>query len=80
VARGLSPEDARWAAHRKLGNAARVREEIYQANTVGWLESVPADGLGRRRPQSPYQVVLAACESREREAPLSGRRLTYLIE
>ncbi len=29
LARGMSPEQARAAAHRRLGNATRVREEIY---------------------------------------------------
>ena len=32
----------RWRM-RKLGNAALVREEIYQMNTIGWLESVWQD-------------------------------------
>ena len=43
IARGHSPEDARALAMRKLGNAALVREEIYQMNTIGWLESVWQD-------------------------------------
>ncbi|HSK42346.1 MAG TPA: permease prefix domain 1-containing protein, partial [Candidatus Binatia bacterium] len=30
VARGMSLEEARSAAHRKLGNATLVREEIYR--------------------------------------------------
>ena len=29
VARGMTPDDARRAAHRQLGNATRIREEIY---------------------------------------------------
>ncbi|HKW02869.1 MAG TPA: ABC transporter permease [Vicinamibacterales bacterium] len=43
VARGHRPEDARALAIRKLGNPALVREEIYQMNTIGWLESVWQD-------------------------------------
>ena len=43
VARGLTPEDARAAARRKLGNATLVREEIYQMNTIGWVDSVWQD-------------------------------------
>ena len=43
IARGYSPEDARALAMRKLGNAALVREEIYQMNTIGWIESVWQD-------------------------------------
>ncbi len=43
LARGLSPEAARSAAHRKLGNAVRVREEIYEMNTVAWLDALWQD-------------------------------------
>ena len=40
IARGLAPEAARAAAYRKLGNPTRIREEIYDMNTIDWLESV----------------------------------------
>jgi putative ABC transport system permease protein len=43
IARGLSPEDARHAAHRKLGNPFLIREEIYRMNTVGFLETLWQD-------------------------------------
>ncbi len=43
VAQGLSPEEARARAIRKLGNPTRVREEIFDMNTIGWLESVWQD-------------------------------------
>jgi putative ABC transport system permease protein len=43
IARGLSPEDARDAAHRKLGNPILIREEIYRMNTVGFLETLWQD-------------------------------------
>jgi putative ABC transport system permease protein len=39
IARGMNPRDARDAARRKLGNGTRVREDIYQMNTIGWLEA-----------------------------------------
>jgi predicted permease len=39
IARGMSPEEARYAAHRKLGNVTLIREEIYRMNTLGWLET-----------------------------------------
>jgi hypothetical protein len=29
IARGLPPEEARYAAHRKLGNPTLIREELY---------------------------------------------------
>jgi predicted permease len=39
MARGMSPEEARYAAHRKLGNTTLIREEIYRMNSLGWLET-----------------------------------------
>jgi putative ABC transport system permease protein len=38
LARGMTPAGARHAALRKLGNAARIREEIYIMNSLGFLE------------------------------------------
>jgi hypothetical protein len=35
----MPPQEARLAAIRKLGNPARVREEIYTMNTVAVLDS-----------------------------------------
>ncbi|HXJ96350.1 MAG TPA: ABC transporter permease [Terriglobia bacterium] len=43
VARGLSPEEARYAARRKLGNPTLVREEIYAMNSPGLLETLWQD-------------------------------------
>lgn len=43
IARGMNPEDARAAAHRQLGNATLAREEVYQMNTLGWLDSTLRD-------------------------------------
>jgi len=43
IARGMSPGEARRAAHRKLGNTALIREEIYRINSLGWLESLWQD-------------------------------------
>src|SRR5258708_17560181 len=43
IARGMSAEDARAAAHRKLGNPTLIREEIYRMNTVTFLDSVWQD-------------------------------------
>jgi putative ABC transport system permease protein len=39
IARGMSPEEARYAAYRKLGNITLIREEIYHMNSLGWFES-----------------------------------------
>ncbi len=38
IARGMSPDEARYAAHRKLGNTTLIREEIYRMNCLGWVE------------------------------------------
>ncbi|HXJ96349.1 MAG TPA: ABC transporter permease [Terriglobia bacterium] len=43
IARGMSPEEARYAARRKLGNQTLIREEIYQMDTISWLESLWQD-------------------------------------
>ena len=43
VARGMSPEEARYAAKRKLGNVTMIREEIYRMNSLGWLETLWQD-------------------------------------
>src|SRR5215831_9419476 len=43
VARGLAPEEARYAAQRKLGNPALIREEIYFMNSIGFFETLAQD-------------------------------------
>jgi putative ABC transport system permease protein len=49
IARGMNPRDAREAARRKLGNPTLIREEIYQMNTIGFLDSAWRDiGYGAR--------------------------------
>jgi putative ABC transport system permease protein len=43
ILRGMDPEEARYAAHRKLGNTTAIREEIYRMNTFGGIETVWRD-------------------------------------
>jgi predicted permease len=43
IARGLSPEEARYAARRKLGNPTLIREEIYMMNSIGFFETLAQD-------------------------------------
>jgi predicted permease len=43
IARGMSAEEARYAARRKLGNTTLIREEIYRMNSLGWLETLWQD-------------------------------------
>ncbi len=63
VERGMSPEAARRAAHVKLGNTVRVREDIHHMNTIGVLDELGRDltfavrGM-RRRPGFALAVVL----------------------
>ena len=43
IARGMTPEEARHAARRKLGNPTLIREEIYRMNSLVWLETLGQD-------------------------------------
>ena len=43
IARGVAPDEARWAAQRKLGNPLRIREEIYEMNTLAFVETIWQD-------------------------------------
>ena len=43
ISRGMSPEEACYAARRKLGNTTLIREEIYHMNSLGWLETLWQD-------------------------------------
>src|SRR5437667_2869620 len=45
IARGMSAAEAGEAAQKKLGNTLRIREEIYQMNTIGFLDSLGRDLL-----------------------------------
>src|SRR5439155_20943498 len=40
IARGMTPDEARYAARRKLGNATLIREEIYRMNSIGFVEAL----------------------------------------
>jgi len=43
LARGTTLQQARDAAHRKLGNTTQIHEEIYRMNSLGWLETLFQD-------------------------------------
>src|SRR5882672_6242292 len=43
VARGMTPVEARRQARIKLGNAQRVREELWQQNTVTMIDNLWRD-------------------------------------
>jgi predicted permease len=64
VAAGRTVEDARSAAHRKLGNVTRVREEIYEMNSMRWLEWLWQDvryavRLVRRSPAFAMSAIVS---------------------
>ncbi len=40
IARGMTLQEARYAARRKLGNPTSIREEIYRMNSLGMLETI----------------------------------------
>ncbi len=43
IDRGMSPEDAHYAALRKFGNVARVKEETREVWSIAWLEQLLQD-------------------------------------
>src|SRR5688500_3791490 len=43
VAQGMTTQEARLAATRQLGNLTRVREDVHEMNSVGWLETLAQD-------------------------------------
>src|SRR4029453_2576656 len=43
IARGMTPDAAVLAARRKLGNVTRIREEIYDMNSMSFLETARLD-------------------------------------
>jgi len=43
VEHGMPPEQARRAAHLKFGSARRVREQVWEGNSMAWMETVLRD-------------------------------------
>src|SRR5262250_3902829 len=58
---GMSPADARAAAHRKLGNPARIRETIYEMNSILLVDALCRDlrfSLRHLRKRPGFTVVV----------------------
>lgn len=63
VARGMSHSEAHAAALRRFGNSTRIREQIYDMNTVALLDTIARDicysfRLLRRNPTFTFVVLL----------------------
>lgn len=63
IARGMTPDEARTAACRRLGNPTRIREEIYTMNSLGFVETIWQDlrygaRLLRRNPTFAIVAIL----------------------
>jgi predicted permease len=60
IARGMTPEAAAIAAHRRLGNTTRIREEIYEMNTMRLIEAFWQDlryGMRLLRKNPTFSIV-----------------------
>lgn len=60
IARGMSPEAARHAARRKLGNRTHALEDVYRLNTIGAVDTLARDvryGLRVMRRHPTYAVA-----------------------
>lgn len=60
LARGMTPDEATRAAHRKLGNTTLIREDIYQMNTLRLLDALWRDlryGLRLLRKNPTFSIV-----------------------
>jgi macrolide transport system ATP-binding/permease protein len=62
LARGMSREEARRQAYLKLGNPLRIRDTVWEANRVAWLEDTWRDFryAARTLAKTPSFTIIAA--------------------
>jgi putative ABC transport system permease protein len=63
IARGMSEEEARFAAVRKFGNVARIKEDVRGVWVPGWMDRLRQDGRDalryvRRNPAFSLAIVI----------------------
>src|ERR1017187_5610269 len=63
VSRGMLPDEARYAANRKLGNSTQIRQEIFHMNSVAFVETMWQDlrfafRMLRKKPSFTIAAVL----------------------
>lgn len=57
IAEGLPPDEARAAAHRRFGNATRVRERFYERSRFAWFDQVVVDARSALRSVARYPLA-----------------------